>query len=97
MRSTPGCRRTARQIFSGRVAGSALAPFPRVLGHTPGRAAQHTEAGILIRRALDIRTALKLGVRITLKEILADEFRALVILEEEQDRRERERWPHGNQ
>jgi hypothetical protein len=62
-------------------------------------AAQHTEAGLLIRRALDLRTALKLGVRISLDEIRADEFMAMQILEEERDRHDRESLPgnHGQQ
>jgi hypothetical protein len=45
----------------------------------------------LLRRALDLRAALKLGIRIALEEIRADEFRALVVLEEEQERFDRER------
>jgi hypothetical protein len=45
----------------------------------------------LLRRALDLRSALKLGVRIGLDEIRAEEFRALVVLEEEQERFDRER------
>jgi len=44
----------------------------------------------LLRRALDLRMALKLGVRIGLDEIRADEFRALVVLEEERDALDRE-------
>jgi hypothetical protein len=40
----------------------------------------------LLRRALDLRAALKLGVRIGLDEIRAEEFRALVVLEEERER-----------
>ena len=40
----------------------------------------------MLRRALDLRAALKLGVRLDLDEIRADEFRALVALEEEQDK-----------
>ncbi|MBI4905700.1 MAG: hypothetical protein HY820_18855 [Acidobacteria bacterium] len=61
--------------------------------------AQNSETGILIRRALDMRAALKLGIRISLEEIRADEFAAMQILEEEQDRREREQTPghHGQQ
>jgi len=48
-------------------------------------AAQSSEVGILLRRALDLRAALKLGIRVGLDEIRADEFRALVVLEEERD------------
>lgn len=58
-------------------------------------AAQQTEAGVLIRRAIDMRAALKLGIRITLEDIPADEFIAMQILEEERDRHEREQLP-GN-
>ena len=47
--------------------------------------------GLLLRRALDLRAALRLGVRINLDEISADEFRALLVLEEEQTSAERER------
>jgi hypothetical protein len=43
----------------------------------------------LLRRALDLRAVLKLGVG--LDEIRADEFRALVVLEEEQEECDRER------
>lgn len=45
----------------------------------------------MLRRALDLRAVLKLGVRIGLDEIRADEFRALVVLEEEQEKCDRER------
>jgi hypothetical protein len=44
----------------------------------------------LLRRALDLRAALKLGVRVNLDEIRADEFQALVVLEEERDALDRE-------
>ncbi len=43
----------------------------------------------MLRRALDLRAVLKLGVG--LDEIRADEFRALVVLEEEQEKCDRER------
>jgi hypothetical protein len=59
-------------------------------------AAQSSEAGLLLRRALDLRAALKLGVRIGLDEIRADEFRALGILEEEREALDREQMnAHG--
>ena len=54
-------------------------------------AEQCSEAGLLLRRALDLRAVLKLGIRIGLDEIRADEFRALVVLEEEQEKCDRER------
>jgi hypothetical protein len=53
-------------------------------------AAQSSETGLLIRRAIDLRAALKLGVRIGLDEIRADEFIAMLVLEEERDRLDRE-------
>ena len=56
-------------------------------------AAQHSEAGLLIRRALDLRAALKLGVKVGLDEICADEFYALLVLDEERDRLDREAIP----
>ena len=57
-------------------------------------AAQHSEAGQLLRRALDLRAALRLGVSLSLNDIAADEFFAMVSVEEEQDRLEREQ-SHG--
>jgi hypothetical protein len=45
---------------------------------------------LLIRRAIDLRAALKLGVRIGLDDIRADEFLAMLVLEEERDRLDRE-------
>jgi hypothetical protein len=45
----------------------------------------------LLRRALDLRAALKLGVRIGLDEIRADEFAAILLIVEEGDVLERER------
>jgi hypothetical protein len=55
-------------------------------------AAQSSEAGLLLRRALDLRAALKLGVRIGLDEIRADEFWAMLTVEEERERYDRERF-----
>jgi len=46
---------------------------------------------MLLRRAIDLQAALKLGVHIGLDEIRADEFMALMLLEQEQDALERER------
>jgi len=54
-------------------------------------AAQSSAPGQLLRRALDLRAALKLGVRLSLGEIAADEFRAMLIIEEEQARFDEER------
>jgi hypothetical protein len=55
--------------------------------------AANSDAGLLIRRALDLRAALKLGVQVGLEEIAADEFHAMLILEEERDRLEQEKMP----
>jgi hypothetical protein len=57
-------------------------------------AAQSSEAGLLLRRALDLRAALKLGIRISLEEIRADEFYAMLVLEEERERLDQERIDH---
>ena len=60
--------------------------------------AQSSEHGLLLRRAIDMRAALKLGIRISLEEIRADEFYALVVLEEERDKLDREKVDsHGRQ
>ena len=56
-------------------------------------AAQASEKGLLIRRALDLMAALKLGVRISLEEIKADEFQAMLIVAEERDSLERQKSP----
>jgi hypothetical protein len=53
-------------------------------------AAQSSEVGMLLRRALDLRTALRLGVRLDLGAIRADEFQAMLMLEEVEGRYERE-------
>ena len=58
-------------------------------------AAQASEKGLLIRRALDLMAALKLGVRISLEDIRADEFQAMLIVAEERDLLEREKLPGG--
>ena len=54
-------------------------------------AAQHSEAGQLLRRALDLRAAIKMGIHLGLDEIAADEFYALLAIEEAQDQYEKER------
>ena len=61
-------------------------------------AAQSCEQGQLIRRALDLRSALKLGVGVGLDEIAADEFYTMLLVEEERDRLEPEQSSsHGRQ
>ena len=58
--------------------------------------AQSSEAGLLIRRALDLRAALKLGIHLTLDDIRAEEFYAMLILEDEREKLDREQLnPHG--
>lgn len=58
-------------------------------------AAQSSERGIVIRCALDLMNAMKLGVKVSLEEIAADEFQAMLIIAEERDLLEREKLP-GN-
>jgi hypothetical protein len=57
--------------------------------------AQASEKGLVIRSALDLMCALKLGVRISLDEIRADEMAAILIIAEERDLLEREKSPLG--
>ena len=58
--------------------------------------AQSSEAGLLIRRALDLRAALKLGIHLTLDDIRADEFHAMLILEDEREKLDHEQLnPNG--
>ena len=54
-------------------------------------AAQASEKGLLIRRALDLMAALKLGVTISFDDIKANEFQAMLIIAEERDILEREK------
>jgi hypothetical protein len=54
-------------------------------------AAQASEAGILLRRAIEIRAALKAGLLVGLEEICADEFAAIQALEEAQAKFEQEK------
>jgi hypothetical protein len=56
-------------------------------------AAQSSEPGQLIHRALDLRTAMKLGVTVRLDEIAADEFYTMMLIEEERDLLECEKLP----
>jgi hypothetical protein len=51
-------------------------------------AAQASEAGHLLRRAIDLHTALKMGFRIGLDEVRSDEFTVLLLLAEEQAKRD---------
>lgn len=54
-------------------------------------ASEQSEEGQLLQRALEMQTALRLGLTVTLGEIKVDEFQALQVLEEERDRYEEER------
>lgn len=50
---------------------------------------------MLIRRAMDRRAALNMGITITLDQIPADEFYAMLLLEEAREQLDREREPNG--
>jgi hypothetical protein len=52
--------------------------------------AQNSERGQLLRLVFDLRSALRLHVPVPLCEIGADELQAMLIVEDEQERRERE-------
>jgi hypothetical protein len=54
-------------------------------------ASQTSETGMLIRRALDLRAALNLGIHVGLDEVPANEFYAMLILDDERDQLDRER------
>ena len=58
-------------------------------------AAQASERGLVIRRGLDLMSAMNLGVRITMDEIRADELAVMLIIAEERDALERERMPNS--
>ena len=53
--------------------------------------AQHSEARQLLRRALDLRAAIKMGIALGLDEIAADEFYAMLAIEEAQDQYQKDR------
>jgi hypothetical protein len=53
--------------------------------------AQASEAGQLIRQALDILTMVKIGMSVPLDEIAADELLAMLVIQEERDRFEAEK------
>ncbi|MCZ2152871.1 MAG: hypothetical protein LC114_03050 [Bryobacterales bacterium] len=48
-------------------------------------AAQTSEAALLLRRALDVDAAIKLGLRIGFDQISADEILAILTIENERD------------
>ena len=45
---------------------------------------------MLLRRTVDLQSALKMGIRIELDEVPADVFAAMLLLDEERDRLNRE-------
>ncbi len=45
---------------------------------------------MLLRRALDIRAASRMGIQLGLENVAADEFHAMLVLDEERERWERE-------
>lgn len=51
--------------------------------------------GQLLRRTLLLRAAMRAGLQVALDDLAADEMYALLILDEEWERLERERTPHG--
>jgi hypothetical protein len=61
-------------------------------------AAQCSEKGALLRRALDLMCAMKMGIRFSLDDIRADELAAMLIIAEERDLLDREKVPghHGS-
>jgi hypothetical protein len=58
-------------------------------------AAQNTESGQLLRRALDLKAAIKLGITVSLDEIAADECYAMNVIEQEQEKKQREDAGNG--
>lgn len=52
-------------------------------------AAQHSEAGQLLSRALNLEFALTAGITVTLDEFAADEFFAMQIIHEEREKLDR--------
>jgi hypothetical protein len=53
-------------------------------------AANNSAPGQLLRRALDLKVILKSGIQMTLDEIQAGELYAMLIIEEEQNRFDKE-------
>ena len=49
-----------------------------------------SEPGMLLRRALNIRAASRMGIHVRLDDVAADEFHAMLILDEEREKWERE-------
>ena len=51
----------------------------------------------MLRRAIDLRAAIKLGLHVTLDDIRADELSAMLLIEDEQAKWEQERARNGRQ
>ena len=67
------------------------------MSNGPNHSAAATERGLLIRRALDLLRDPKLGVQMGLEGIRAEETYAMLILDDERNRFERERLnPDGH-
>ena len=84
-RCSPPSKRSPRTDEDGQRCGHC--PLDRL------DAAQTTEKGLVLRRALDLMGALKLAVHVGLDEIRGDEFCAMLIVAEERDLLEREKLP----
>jgi hypothetical protein len=54
-------------------------------------AAQSSQQGIIVSRALSLLSALKLGIQISMDEVCADEFWTMLVISEMQDAAEREK------
>lgn len=52
--------------------------------------AEKSEKGQLLRRSLDMKALINIGIKITLDEIAADEMYTMLIIEEEQARYDKE-------
>jgi hypothetical protein len=58
-------------------------------------AAEYSPAGQLIRRALNLRAIIKIGIPLTLDDFDADELHAVMIIEDESNSFEREKERNG--
>ncbi|MCL4849794.1 MAG: hypothetical protein KJZ78_00245 [Bryobacteraceae bacterium] len=54
-------------------------------------AAQSSQQGMIVSRALSLLSALKLGIQISMDEVCADEFWTMLVISEMQDAAEREK------
>lgn len=51
---------------------------------------------MLLRRAVDLQSTLRMGIRVELNDIPANEFAVMLILEEERDLLDREQSSNGS-